>query len=77
MSRVHPIIAQLTIQRRGAGMTQGAFARRMGSAQSAVSEIESGKTSPTLATLTRMAAVLGLDVVLAAQPTTEEETTNG
>lgn len=67
MSAAKPIPAvlrQLVMLRRRAQLSQRALARRMGTAQSAISEMETGVNSPTLATLERYAEIVGMEVVL-------------
>jgi len=54
------VVREIIKQRKRLGMTQEELARRMGTKQSVVSCLESGKyTSITLQTLERMAKVLG------------------
>jgi transcriptional regulator with XRE-family HTH domain len=53
----------LTARRRELGLTQGQLAERMGTTQSAVSELENTpRCNPTLETLARWSAGLGLDL---------------
>ena len=42
------------------GMTQGDIVRKLGVSRSFVSNIESGKTNPTLSTITNLAKALGV-----------------
>lgn len=54
---------KLYIHRAALGITQREVAERMGTSQSAISELELGTTpSPTVATLTKWAEALGLDL---------------
>lgn len=46
--------------REAAGLTQAELAERLGTTQSAVARLESGRSAPTVATLDRVAAALGL-----------------
>ena len=46
--------------RMNAGLTQEQVAERMGTTQSAIARIESGKTLPSMKTLTRYAKVLNM-----------------
>lgn len=50
--------------RKNAGLTQAELARRMGTNKSYISRIERGLTVPTVATLYRLAAAMGLAVTL-------------
>lgn len=47
-----------------AGLTQEELAQRMGTTQSAIARLESGTQIPTLDTLWRLAAVLGVDFTI-------------
>lgn len=44
------------------GMTQGDIVRTLGVSRSFVSNIENGKTNPTLATIVKLAKALGVSV---------------
>ena len=46
------------------GLTQAALARRAGTTQTAISRLESGGRSPTIATLRRLLQVMGEDLQL-------------
>jgi ribosome-binding protein aMBF1 (putative translation factor) len=46
------------------GLTQTAFARMVGMRQPHVARLESGEHEPSLATLTRLSAALGIDFTL-------------
>jgi uncharacterized protein len=50
--------------RRSAGLTQHALARRAGTSQSAVARYESGASTPSLATLQRLLAATGQELVI-------------
>jgi transcriptional regulator with XRE-family HTH domain len=50
--------------RLAAGLTQKQLAERLGTTQSAVDRLESGQRMPTLDTLYKLAAVLGLDFTI-------------
>lgn len=50
--------------RRTAGLTQQELAQRMGTTASAIARLEAGGTSPTFATLDRLAGALGVQLRL-------------
>ncbi len=52
----------IRMARRRAGLTQAELARRAGTSQSAVSSYESGRRSPSVATLCRIVAAAGFEV---------------
>ena len=54
------LLEQLIEARKKAGLTQSEVARRMNVPQSAVVRLESGTHSPTLSTLSRYAAAIGV-----------------
>ncbi len=58
----------LRLARTRAGLTQRELARRAGTSQPAIARLERGQTSPTLATVARLAAVAGFDVMLELVP---------
>jgi transcriptional regulator with XRE-family HTH domain len=47
-----------------AGLTQAELAARMGTTQSAIARMEGGGTRPTLATLEKLAAAVGAELVV-------------
>lgn len=51
-----------------AGLTQAELARRAGTTQSAIARLEAGRGNPTVGTLTRLLALLGRRLELAAPP---------
>ncbi len=57
--------------RKAAGLTQKALAARMGTTTSAIARLEAGGTSPTFATLERLAAALGVQLRLEAADATD------
>lgn len=59
-----PLVEQLRMDRHARGISQQWLAIEMGTAQSAISEAESGETSPTLSTLRRWVDALGYDIAL-------------
>lgn len=44
------------------GITQGDIVRKLGVSRSFVSNIENGKTNPTLATIAKLAKALGVNI---------------
>lgn len=54
--------------RAAAGLSQRELARRARTAQSVVARIESGQTSPTTETLTRLLEAAGMDATVALTP---------
>jgi HTH-type transcriptional regulator/antitoxin HipB len=50
------------------GMTQAKLAARIGSTQPAVARLEAGGVTPSLSTLRRIAAALGLELVVDLRP---------
>ena len=58
------IAAEVRLARVGAGLTQGELARRTGTTQSAVSRMESGRVTPSLAALARVAAAVGRPITI-------------
>ena len=53
------VLEALVQARAEAGLTQAELAMRLGTTQSAIARLESGGTSPTLATLSKYAAATG------------------
>lgn len=58
----------LEAQRIKQGLTQSEFARRIGMSQPQLAKIESMKSIPTLTTLNKYAAGLGLEIRLTVAP---------
>jgi transcriptional regulator with XRE-family HTH domain len=59
----------LLLEARGrAGLSQRELARRAKTAQSVVARIETGLTSPTWETLTRLVGAAGLDIIAELEP---------
>ena len=54
--------------REGAGLTQAELAARIGSTQPAVARLEAGGSTPSFATLRRIAAALGFELVVELRP---------
>lgn len=57
--------------REARGLTQAELAERLGTAQSGIARLESGRSAPTLDTLERVAAALGLRLVVRFEPPEE------
>jgi DNA-binding XRE family transcriptional regulator len=53
------LVAELTEQRRSAGLSQTEVAARMGTSQSAVARLETGEADVRVSTLERYAAAIG------------------
>jgi transcriptional regulator with XRE-family HTH domain len=65
----------IRIARRRAGLTQEALARRAATSQAAVSAYESGRRSPSVATLNRILQAAGFELRMRlAEPDTHEVT---
>jgi transcriptional regulator with XRE-family HTH domain len=58
------VLRQLATLRRKSGLSQARLAERIGTVQSAISELESNQTSPTLALLDRYASYFGMQLVV-------------
>ncbi len=54
--------------RAGAGLTQAELALRMGTTQSVIARLESGRVQPTTATLQRIARATGTRLKIAFEP---------
>ena len=65
------LVADLTDQRRSAGLSQTEVAARMGTSQSAVARLESGDADVRVSTLERYAAAIGSQLAWQAQPGAE------
>ena len=61
-------VADLTAQRRSAGLSQTEVAARMGTSQSAVARLETGDADVRVSTLERYAAAIGSQVAWLARP---------
>src|SRR6516165_9875468 len=62
------LVADLTAQRRSAGLSQTEVAARMGTSQSAVARLETGDADVRVSTLERYAAAIGGEVAWQARP---------
>src|SRR5690242_17896506 len=62
------LVADLTAQRRLAGLSQTEVAARMGTSQSAVARLETGDADVRVSTLERYAAAIGSQLAWQAQP---------
>ena len=61
------LVADLTTQRRSAGLSQTEVAARMGTSQSAVARLETGEADVRVSTLERYAAAIGSQLAWQAQ----------
>jgi transcriptional regulator with XRE-family HTH domain len=61
------LVAELTAQRRSAGLSQTEVAARMGTSQSAVARLETGDADVRVSTLERYAAAIGSHLAWQAQ----------
>jgi DNA-binding XRE family transcriptional regulator len=61
---------ELIAARMKAGMTQGDVAARMGTTQSVVARIESGRGTPSMRTVQRFASAVGARAVVRMEPLT-------
>ena len=59
---------QLRALREAQHLSQAELARRMGSTQPAIARLEAGRVAPSLDTLDRAAAALGVELVITFQP---------
>ena len=66
------LVADLTAQRRSAGLSQTEVAARMGTSQSAVARLETGDADVRVSTLERYAAAIGNQVAWQARPGSAE-----
>jgi len=64
MADKYAIARELIAARARAGMSQGEVAQRMGTTQSVVARLESGKRPPSMRTVQRFAQAVGGHVVL-------------
>jgi DNA-binding XRE family transcriptional regulator len=62
------LVAELSAQRRSAGLSQTEVAARMGTSQSAVARLEAGDADVRVSTLERYAAAVGSQLAWQAQP---------
>lgn len=72
-AEVAGLLDDLTARRRAAGLSQTEVAARMGTSQSAVARLESGRADVRLSTLRRYAAALGQVVTLGVRTLGDEE----
>jgi len=59
---------ELTAARTQAGLTQSEVAQRMGTTQSVIARLESGKRAPSLRTVQRFAQAVGARAVVRIEP---------
>ena len=65
------LVAQLTARRQAHGLSQTEVAARMGTSQSAVARLESGRGDVRLSTLTRYAQAVETSIQFSLQPREE------
>ena len=63
---------ELMAARMRAGLTQGEVAARMGTTQSVVARIESGRGTPSMRTVQRFASAVGVRAVVRMEPLAAE-----
>lgn len=73
LRKTNPIAAHLRERRFELGLTQREVASAAGTSHSAISRLESGTHTPSLATLQKIAAVLDEELVLCFQSTVDGE----
>lgn len=62
-------LASLLIEARArSNLTQAELAKKMGTSQSTIARLESGKAKPTLATLRRLAKATGMRLKISLEP---------
>jgi transcriptional regulator with XRE-family HTH domain len=66
------VIGALTAARAASGLSQTEVAARMGTSQSALARLESGRTDVRLSTLNRYAAAIDADIGFAVRHRNEE-----
>jgi ribosome-binding protein aMBF1 (putative translation factor) len=62
------LIVDLVARRRERGLSQAEVAKRMGTSQSALARVESGRSDLRLSTVARYAAALDVDIAFAVRP---------
>ena len=60
----YKLISQLIEARVKKGMTQAELARKIGTKQSAIARLESGRANPTISLLERMASATGSKLII-------------
>ena len=68
MNEIQTLHVLLRDARRRADLTQRDLANRVGTSQSAIAALENGDTNPTIETLRRCAAAVGLELYVSAHP---------
>ena len=63
-ARAYTIAMQLVTLREKRGLTQKELAARLGTTQSAIARLEAGNVAPSLPTLDKVAAALGVELVV-------------
>ncbi len=73
MRKTNPVAAHLRERRYELGLTQQEVATAAGTSHSAISRLESGTHTPSLATLQKIAAVLDEELLICFQSTVDGE----
>jgi DNA-binding XRE family transcriptional regulator len=73
LRKTNPVAAHLRERRFELGLTQQEVATAAGTSHSAISRLESGTHTPSLATLQKIAAVLDEELILCFQSTVDGE----
>ncbi len=69
LEETYKIIEALITARNRVGLSQEEVAKNLGTTQSAVARLESGRVTPTLKTLFKYARATGLELVIGFKPT--------
>jgi ribosome-binding protein aMBF1 (putative translation factor) len=67
--RAFELAEQVRTLREAQGMSQSELARRIGSTQPAIARLEAGGVAPTIETLSRIAAALGVELSVSFKAT--------
>lgn len=72
----HAIIQAIIDARKTAGLTQKELSERAGIAQGDISKLENGNANPSIKTLQRLAAAMGMTLKIEFQPTSQVISSN-